>query len=131
MTRERDNYVQLYDRAAIANQLNADLFISIHANAARNTAAKGVETLYAPDASRNNLSFAKVIQSGLLLGTGGVDRGVVSRPELVVIRETKMDAVLVEIGFLTNEDDYIKLKTNSYLEKAADGIFNGVLQYLD
>ena len=131
MTRERDNYVQLYDRAAIANQLNADLFISIHANAARNTAAKGVETLYAPDASRNNLNFARVIQSGLLLGTGGVDRGVVSRPELVVIRETKMDAVLVEIGFLTNEDDYIKLKTNSYLEKAADGIFRGVLQYLD
>lgn len=66
-----------------------------------------------------------------MLGTGGVNRGVVSRPELVVIRETKMDAVLVEIGFLTNEEDYAKLKTTAYLEKAADGIFNGILQYLD
>ena len=131
MTRERDNYVQLYDRAAIANQLKADLFVSIHANAAGSTKAKGIETLYAPDNSRNNLAFAKVIQEYMIKATGNYNRGVVSRPELVVIRETEMDAVLVEIGFLTNTIDHEKLMTELYINTVADGIVNGIVKYME
>lgn len=131
MTRERDNYVKLYDRAGIANQLNADLFISVHINAAKNTNAKGVEVLYDPEASRNNYALAKGIQNELVRATGAVDRGVVKRADLVVTRETQMDAVLVELGFLTNPSDQSKLLTNSYLEACAEAILNGVKDFME
>lgn len=131
LTRERDNYVKLYDRAGVANQLNADLFISVHANAARNTKANGIEVLYAPDSSRNNKEFARAVQDELIKQTNAVDRGIVSRPELVVIRETEMDAILVEIGFLTNSSEEIRLLSNAYIENCANSIVDGVKNFLD
>lgn len=131
MTRDRDNYVKLYDRAAIANQLSADLFISVHINAAGSTSAKGIETLYAPDSSRNNKELARAIQDGMIAATNNTNRGIVSRPELVVIRETEMDAVLVELGFLSNRQDEIRLLTESYLDKCVEGILQGVVDFMD
>jgi len=131
LTRERDNYVKLYDRAGIANQLPADIFISVHANAAKNTAAKGIETLYAPDTSRNNKALARAIQDQLIDKTNATDRGIVSRPDLVVTRETEMSAVLVELGFLTNGDEEIKLLSESYLEKCAESIVEGIIDFVD
>lgn len=131
MTRERDNYVKLYDRAGIANQLNADLFISVHINAARSTTAQGIETLYAPDSSRNNKAFADAVQSELIRATGAVNRGVVARPELVVIRETEMDAILLELGFISNPSDEQKLLTSSYIETCAEAVLKGVIEFID
>lgn len=131
MTRERDNYVKLYDRAGIANQINADIFVSVHANAARSTKANGIETLYAPDSSRNNKELAVAIQNEMIKASNAVDRGVVARPELVVIRETKMDAVLVELGFLSNQQEEIKLLSDSYLEKLAQSIVDGIKDFVE
>lgn len=131
MTRERDNYVKLYDRAGIANQLNADLFISVHINAAKSTKANGIEVLYDPENTRNNYTLAKKIQSELISATGAYNRGVVSRPDLVVTRETEMDAVLVELGFITNAEEQQKLRSTSYLEKCAEAILEGVIDFMD
>ncbi|MBN2796650.1 MAG: N-acetylmuramoyl-L-alanine amidase [Clostridia bacterium] len=131
LTRERDTYVKLYDRAGIANQLDADLFISIHINAAGNTTANGVEVLYDPDATRSNYTLAKAIQSELVKATGAYNRGVVSRPDLVVTRETEMDAVLVELGFITNFEEQQKLLTPSYIEKCAEAILEGVIDFME
>lgn len=131
LTRERDNYVKLYDRAGIANQLPADIFISVHANAAKNTAAKGIETLYAPDISRNNKALARAIQDQLIDKTNATDRGIVSRPDLVVTRETEMSAVLVELGFLTNSDEEIRLLSEAYLEKCAESIVEGIIDFVE
>ena len=131
LTRERDNYVKLYDRAGIANQLEADIFISVHANAASSATANGIETLYDPDASRNNKALARAIQDQLIDNTNATDRGIVSRPELVVIRETEMDAVLVELGFLTYSSDEIKLLSESYLETCAEAIVDGIIDFID
>jgi N-acetylmuramoyl-L-alanine amidase len=131
LTRERDNYVKLYDRAGIANQLDADIFISVHANAAGNSKANGIETLYNPDSSRNNKELALAIQGQLIGHTNAIDRGIVSRPELVVIRETEMDAVLVELGFLSNSSEEIKLLNESYLETCAEAIVDGIIDFVD
>lgn len=131
MTRERDNYVQLHDRAGIANQLGADIFISVHANSAGNSSAKGIETLYAPDSSRNNKTLATDIQAQLIDYTNAVDRGIVSRPDLAVTRLTKMDAVLVELGFLSNSVDEPKLLSESYLEKCAEAIVEGIVDFVE
>lgn len=131
MTRERDNYIKINDRASIANQLNADLFISVHANAATNSKAIGIETLYMPDSSRNNKTLATKIQDQLIAYTNNVDRGIKSRSDLGVLRGTKMDAVLVELGFLSNSQDELKLLTDSYLEKCANAIVEGVIDFVE
>ncbi len=131
MTRERDNYVKLYDRAGIANQLDADLFISIHINAAVNTKAYGMETLYAPDTSRNNKEFARAVQDNMLELTNAKDRGIVSRPELAVIRATEMDAILVELGFVSNLHEEMLLLSEDYLNKCTEGIVNGIIEFME
>jgi N-acetylmuramoyl-L-alanine amidase len=131
MTRERDNYVKLYDRSGIANQLNADLFISIHINAAKNTNAHGMETLYDPDPTRNNKALADAIQNELIRKTGATNRGTVKRPDLVVTRETEMDAVLVELGFVSNPSDLANLLNDAYLEKCAEAMRDGIIEFID
>lgn len=131
MTRESNKYVGLYNRPQIANDLNADAFISIHANAARNKDASGVETLYYPEEGFSlKRELAKAIQKKLVAYTGAIDRGVIERPNLVVIRETKMPSVLVEIGFLTNAEEEAKLLEASYMDRITNSIRDGLLQIL-
>lgn len=128
LTRDYDTYVNLRARASIANELGADVFISVHANAATNSKAYGIETLYRKDA-RNSYAFAKAIQKGMINATGGKSRGVINRPELAVLRLTVMPAALVEIGFVTNPTELANLKNDSYLDKVITGIVDGVNQY--
>lgn len=131
LTRENDTYVGLYNRAEIANELDADAFVSIHANAHDRTAVSGVETLYYPDADgRNNKNFAREIQDALVAELGAPNRGIVERPRLVVTRETAMPAVLAEIGFLTHiggEEEL--LKSSSYRDKCAQALYEGLMDH--
>jgi len=131
LTRDSDNYVGLYNRAEIANELDADAFVSIHANAHDRTAVSGVEVLYYPDTDgRNNKSFARIMQDAMIEELGSVNRGIVSRPNLVVTRETEMPAVLAEIGFLTHiggEEEL--LKTSAYRAKCAEALYQGLMDY--
>jgi len=130
LTREDDTYVGLYDRANIANSLNASAFLSIHLNS--NTSAKpyGVEMLYVPDSSRDNAGFASILESEVCKATGANKRGTVQRPELVVIRETKMPAVLSELGFLSNANEEQLLLNEDYQDKLIQGLFNAITKYL-
>jgi N-acetylmuramoyl-L-alanine amidase len=131
LTRDSDNYVGLYNRAEIANELDADAFVSIHANAHSRTAVSGVEVLYCPDSTgRDSKSFARVMQDALIDELGAVNRGIVSRPNLVVIRETEMPAVLAEIGFLTHiEKEEKLLNTSAYRDKCAEALYEGLMDY--
>lgn len=131
LTRERDNFVNLYERASIANQLGADIFVSVHANAAYSRSANGIETLYHPDPNRNNKALAQDIQTQMINRTGAVNRGVVSRPDLAVTRATKMDAVLVELGFLSNATEEQRLLSPSYIENCATAIVDGIKDFLE
>ncbi len=128
MTRDHDVYVDLYARTELANQIGADAFISIHANAAESDAAEGIETLYVED-ERNSVDLADAVQKGMVEATGAKDRGVVNRPELVVIRETKMPAVLVEIGFMTNSQEREQLLDDRYINILTSGIVDGLVNY--
>lgn len=136
MTRDTDKAVGLYDRANIANGVNADLFVSIHGNSHVNKSIAGVQVLYCP-AGQSKVKegdqhpFAKVMMEELLKGTGAVDKGIVQRPNLVVIRETKMPAVLVEAGFLSNAAEDKLLFTPSYQEKIVNSIVKGIEKYLE
>lgn len=125
LTRSSDTYPSLSDRVKIANDLNADLFISIHANAGSSTAT-GVETYYT---RADSLALAKVMHKYLVSSSGLTDRGVRSK-SLHVTRETKMPAVLLEAGYLSNKNDDAKLYTEDFQNRVAAGIVKGIKEYL-
>jgi len=129
MTRDKDISVNLYTRAGIANEVNADVFISVHINASDTSAsASGTETLYYPDPEKKAL--AQAVQKALVKSTGLTDRGIVERPGLVVTRETLMPSALAEVAFITNSNDRSLLLTDEFQQKAAEGIANGIIDYL-
>ncbi|TCO69858.1 N-acetylmuramoyl-L-alanine amidase family protein [Marinisporobacter balticus] len=132
MTRDNDTYVGLYERTEIANGLNADAFVSIHYNWHPNKEISGVEVLYnGDDLTRDNKTFAKIVQNEMVKELKAIDRGVVHRPKLVVIRETNMPAVLAEMAFISNVTEEGKANTESYRQKCAQALFNGITRYFD
>lgn len=104
MTRDDDTFVELQDRAAIANAANADYFISIHRNTLESGHANGIELYYAPGSSDETISFAETIESKLVDAGVSRDRGA-SESSLVVCRLSKMPAVLVEMGYVIDDED--------------------------
>lgn len=130
LTRSTDTRVELYQRTDLANEVNADLFISIHYNAADSLTAKGVEVLYYPDAAGVKYAFAKTIYERLIADTGATQRGVIKRPLLVVTRETKMPSALVEMGFVSNADEEKLVQQEAYLEAQVKAIAEAVQIYL-
>ncbi len=127
-TRVNDVYDTPYEKAAIANKSDADFFISLHRNAMPVPGtASGVETLvYSADGTAGLL--AENIQSELIQ-MGWNDLGVKERPGLVVLRNTKMPAVLVEVGFIDNPSDNFFFDGN--LAEIADVIADGVVKTFD
>ena len=87
-----------------ANDSGADLFVSLHCNSAVNESAKGTETLVYSFGEKSEQA-ALAIQSQLVTTLGTCDRGVKERPNLIVLKNTIMPAVLVEIAFISNEKD--------------------------
>lgn len=132
MIREDDSYISLYERAYIANSLNASLFLSIHNNAYY-TKHKGTETLYYPSKVSTGLTgkkFAQIIQDDLVSTLKTTNRGIIERPNLVVLKATKMPAALAEVAFMTNSDDMSKLKSESFRQKAAEAMCRSILKAL-
>ncbi|MBQ5919280.1 MAG: N-acetylmuramoyl-L-alanine amidase [Lachnospiraceae bacterium] len=126
-TRTEDVYNTPFEKATMGNNANADLFLSIHRNAlpTPNTGT-GVETLVYNDQGIKS-RLARNINSEL--GNLGFDvRGVIERPNLVVLKRTKMPAVLVEAGFINNDADNEKFDAefNEIAQAIADGILNTV-----
>lgn len=134
MIREDDSYVANYERAYIANKLNASLFLSIHNNAMDATSFRGTMTLYFPGGGASSglsgREFARIIQSNLLKRLGTVDRKSVERPDLIVLRATAMPAALAEIAYMTNRYDRANLLRESFRQKAAQGLCDSVVQAL-
>ncbi|MDD7353386.1 MAG: N-acetylmuramoyl-L-alanine amidase [Peptoniphilaceae bacterium] len=136
ITRTRDEYVKLLDRASVSNDKNADLFLSIHFNSSDNSSANGIEVLYA---SENNISikdtvqkhFANCLQKALIKETGAVDRGIKNRPAIIVLNKTKNVSALAELGFLSNESDLETIKDPDYIDKLARGLYNGIEDYMN
>ena len=128
MTRSDDRTLDLQPRVDIANQVNATVFLSIHANAISlsRPEVNGIETYYASDAGRQ---LASIIHANVLPASGMQDRGV-KQARFYVLRHTDMPAALVELGFVTGQDDVIRLRDAAWRERMAQAIAQGVLQYL-
>ena len=111
---------------ATANSLVADIFISLHCNAF-NEKANGTECLVFAKGSYAE-DLANAIQNQIISSLGTVDRGVKERPDLAVLKGTKMPAVLVEMAFIDNADDCHKLIYHQ--DDFARAIARGVTDYL-
>lgn len=135
MTRDKDVYVDLYERANMANRLKADLFISIHNNWIDSASTSGTETLYNPNSDETlditSKRYAELVQAELIKSLGTVDRKIVPRPNLVVLKYTEMPAVLAEIGFISNASERQKLSTDSFRQKAAEGLYTGIMKAIN
>jgi len=121
----------LWSRVNKANDLNADLFISIHSNA-WTAQSHGTETHYSSINEFNTYSesykLAKSIQDRLVKNLGLTDRGLVDS-DFTVLNHTKMPAVLVEVAFISNPTEEGLLANDNFRQKAATGIYQGVLAY--
>ncbi|MBE0448249.1 MAG: N-acetylmuramoyl-L-alanine amidase, partial [Actinobacteria bacterium] len=133
MTRSTDIYVGLSERAKIANDAEADIFVSIHHNSNVDSGPVGTSVYYHPS-SQDGALLAKSIQEELVKvcwdNALGKDRGIRSA-DFVVLRETIMPAVLCEAAFLSNPEEAALLATDGFRQKEAQGIFNGILKYFN
>lgn len=118
---------ELYEITNESNESGADLFISIHCNSAVDDQAVGTETFY-HNSSKNGKQLATCIQDRLV-GLELVDRGIKCNG-LYVTRHTDAVAVLIELGFLSNEAEGTRLGAESFQQKAADAICCAVTEYL-
>lgn len=126
LTRTGEYDLGLEPRVAMAERMNATVFVSIHANAIDMTRPdiNGLETYYF-----SSQRLAQTIHNNILQSVDVQDRGVRSA-RFYVLRRTSMPSVLIEVGFVTGRDDAVKLSNPSYRSQMAQAIARGILQYL-
>lgn len=126
-TRTTDEYETPFKKATDANNSGADLFVSIHRNSSENpNQYSGVETLVYSDTGLK-AEVARNINNQLE-NAGFKNLGVDERKNLVVLKRTKMPAVLVEAGFINNDkDNYLfDEEFDSIAQAIADGILESI-----
>ena len=129
MTRSEDVYPTLTQRARIANEAGADVFISLHRNSSevQTPGAKGVENWIYTAATPTAEAYAKIVLDRVV--EVGVQRdGGVKRANFLVLRETQMPAMLLEMGFINNEEDNRLFDQN--LSRYAEAIARGAIEAL-
>lgn len=149
MTRSGDEWISLAGRAAAANREHDCVFVSIHFDEGARAAATGVQTFYAArqvqesslpswlpflqsvagDAPNlKSESLADFVQEALVKKTQAFNRGTRAE-QFYVVANVRHPSVLIEGGFLSNNDDLSKLTTENYREELAAAIADGILRY--
>lgn len=135
-TRLEDKMVSKKARVSLANDVQADLFISVHCNASNpgETSAHGVEALYSKRKTGvkiANKQLAEALLDGVVTETGRRKRGVIRREGLYLMHHSKVPTSIVEIGYMSNKSDMKYLGQKKGREKVALGIYNGALRVLE
>lgn len=128
--RTNDVEIDLEPRVAAAERINADVFVSVHANslATNNSEINGIETYHSRN-SPTGKELASYVHSQIISGTGASDRSV-RGAGFYVIAKTSMPAILVETGFITNPTEARNLSTPSYQKLMAEAIARGIDQFI-
>lgn len=127
LTRTDDSTVELNDRAPFANDREADVFVSVHANNFKtNPSIRGVETYYTRE---DSAALAAILHKKILGATGSADRKV-RTADFRVTKYTEMPAVLCEIGYLSNAEEEKQLFDESVQARVAASIAAGIKEYL-
>lgn len=126
LTRTDDTYVSLQDRVDFSENEAPEIFVSIHVNSAVSTDPCGIETHYYHEYS---MDLAKTVHAHLIKAIDARDRGLF-KSKFYVINHTTVPAILVEMGFLSNEDERMELITDSRKQKTAKAIAEGIIEYI-
>ncbi|MHB9026142.1 MAG: N-acetylmuramoyl-L-alanine amidase [Armatimonadota bacterium] len=126
LTRTTDTDVSLDARPALANGLNADVFISVHNNSsATRNSLSGTQTYYTTPQS---VALASAIHAELLKGLE-LKNGGIRTANFLVTRKSTMPAVLLELAFINNSTEEKLLCSAEFRQKAAQSIVNGLRRY--
>lgn len=129
MTRETDVYPTLKFRTTLANEIEADLFVSIHNNSASSTTAKGTETLYYPSSTDlRGEKVARLVQDAIVTSCNMTNRGIKARTDLHVLGATNMPAILIETGFISHPTEAILINTPSYISVWAQNVYKAIVE---
>lgn len=137
MTRESHNCdLSNVDRAELANDAGADLMIRIHADSSESASAHGMSMLipsdeYISDTAmvRTSRQIGECVLSAAAETTGAKNRGCVERPDMTGFNWSKVPVILIEMGFLSNEEDDRKLSDEDYQDKIVSGMVKGLQEY--
>jgi N-acetylmuramoyl-L-alanine amidase len=127
MTRDSDYFISLEGRSNMANRLNADIFVSIHANSAgaSKPAVSGYETYY----YQNGRALADIIHRNVIRRVDVRDRKI-KQARFYVLRKSNMPSVLLETGFVTGSEDAAKLTNSNFQQQMAEAIAAGIVEYI-
>lgn len=125
MTRPVDSFVSLADRVAMAEKFNPDIFVSIHVNSSVRPEITGIETHYY---HQESLNLAQTVHSSLASAIDSKNRGLF-KSKFYVINHTTSPAILVEIGFISNDNERAQLVSEKRKQATAKAIVEGVNNY--
>lgn len=128
MTRNSDSFVELEDRAAVANRVGADLFVSVHANANGDRMHRGYTVYVARSASWASKKTGQNIEN-TMANTGLSSEGLRNADYRVLVR-TDCPAVLVECGYLSNPSEAALLYESQFQDRIARAIADGIVKSL-
>jgi N-acetylmuramoyl-L-alanine amidase len=134
LTRNSDMNLDLRDRAAVARNNHASAFISIHFNGDANPAVQGTETWVHSVSSDDSRLLASSLQQQVVAVTGYTNRGVKSKGLGVLslaFHDPTTAACLVEVSFLTNANDEIRLQNVNYKKQLAAALAQAVVDHLN
>ncbi|MHC1746869.1 MAG: N-acetylmuramoyl-L-alanine amidase [Cellulosilyticaceae bacterium] len=120
-----DNTEELLYRSELANEIGADYFISIHNNSATTSSAKGTEVHYHQN-NKQAQAVAQIVQENMVASCHTKDRKIKPRTDLIVLNYTKMPAVLIETGFLSNKDEARYLKSEEVINHVAEAVLKSI-----
>lgn len=134
-TRLDDSNPSLSERVTLANDLGADLFLSVHINSLKgNTGVEGVEVMYnelAPDTAFDTQDFAQICLDEEVAALGAKKRRLINGNKIYIIRNSAAPVALVEVGFMNNPNELARLVDPGYQKKAAKGLYEALLKSLD
>ncbi|MBR4795231.1 MAG: N-acetylmuramoyl-L-alanine amidase [Lachnospiraceae bacterium] len=135
-TRLNDEDIPLEKRAGLANDLNANLFLSVHLNSygrAYNS-TNGTMTMYNEllgEENNRSKEFARIINTALVNALGSRNLGLTKGSSILIIRESEVPVALVELGFMSNKDELEKLISEEYQDIIAKTIYETIIKALD
>jgi len=125
------------ERAKIANDANAAVFIRIHANSVDSSSVKGVLTMcqtaqneFNGELAQESYKLSKAVLDNFVAATGAVNKGVTRTDTMSGINWCTVPTTIVEMGFLSNPDEDELMATEVYQNKMVDGIVKGIEEYL-
>lgn len=125
LTRENDTYLSPEDRIEMIHSIDADYCISIHCNSADNLDATGVEVLYSEKSKNGKMKskeLANILLETIVGTTKQVNRGLLEGDNIYIMRKSKIPIALVEIGFISNKNEFSFLKEGENQDAIAEAI---------